>query len=202
VKGPLIRATLIFSILVLCVPDALAVTISACVSNNVGPITDVVCNLYPEPAYPLQWLQPTDNDYISGGGTPGYVVILSSGDPNSPADQQNTALWEDVLHYLPDLGSGGSSLLELLYLAVDFPSYATVSADPATYFVLASNPQPTVLDPNGDESWLFNIYTEAVPEPSTTGLIGGGMAALGFLLWWHRRISTRQRQAKNLPLSS
>jgi len=146
---------------------------------------DITCNLYEESsAYPLTWTT------LAGAGVPGYVVLMDSGDPGtgfpgSSLDQQNQSLWSDVLWFQGNvLGGAGSTEVSLIFDQALFPSYTTVAS--AGFFILENQTGPTVWEPNGDNSVVFNIYSAppvAVPEPSylflTAGLIGVGAMVQG-----------------------
>jgi len=152
--------------------------------------TTIDCHLYEEiGAYPVTY---TDLDHP---GTPGYLVLMDSGDPGdgwagSSPDQQNLSLWSDVL-WFQDNGNGYSTELTLIFQPSQFPSYATVANyGDGGYFILETHPGPTVWDPNDNGSRLFTIYSpETVPEPSGYAFLLGGFLGLGAVIRWRRRES-------------
>jgi len=168
-----------------------ALSLSSCATD---PGTgNIVCNLFEENVYPLTW---TD---VNNPGTPGYVVLMDSGNPGTgvpgnTTDQQNVALWSDVLEFDGNVNQGtGSTQLQLLYTSSAFPTYATVAANNG-FFILENHggvnqSGPTVWDPNGDGSWLFYVYSPEVPEPASLVLAGPSLIALAGLFWRRRRLS-------------
>ena len=150
---------------------------------------------------------------VTSTATLGYIVLLDCGNPGNPADQQNAALWSDVVH-VSALTSSQSPTPPLLPKfaqlfsrgAVSFPSRDAVLAGP-TVFIQETRTgvgdddldQTIYTDAGGAE---FHIHSAAnlaacdppaqVPESDTWVLFGTGMAGLaGYAtLRWRARRAT------------
>jgi len=144
----------------------------------------ITCNIYESDASG----NPSEISSIFSLGTTavaGYVVLLES----PLADQTNTAMWSDVLHFIDD-GVGFSTTAQLLSDGCAcFPTFTAVNAAGAQFIVETQfgtgndftdfTPyQPTATD-------TYNIYSAApfvlAPEPQSWWMLAGGLAVLGLL---------------------
>ena len=150
--------------------------------------SNILCYLYENAGdYPLT--------YSSANQTPGYVVIMNSGDPTSMTDEMNQSLWGDVIDFLPNTLQGtGSTELTLLFNPLTFPDYSTVVSGP--FFFMSKNPSgDTVYDPNQDGTAVFHVLSplpSTIPEPSHYAFLLTALVVIGGVLR-HKRAAAAAR---------
>jgi hypothetical protein len=122
--------------------------------------------------------------------SPGYLVLLSGGDPTSLADQKNSSLWAEVAVWTPDPSAGGlAKSVTLETAACDcFPTVNSVFAASYFFLVMDTDRGVTRFTPSGALDGLgYQFQTVGStapaqsPEPAT--LLTGASALFIFFIF-------------------
>jgi hypothetical protein len=193
------------------VPASFGATLTGCqagtpVSDNSGGFfVTGTCDLYREPAaYPFDltaFLSSAGSTYLAENYLPaGYIVFTSDGTEVTDQTALNSADWEDVLYFAPNVASGTLSSQVTLEWGGTLPSTTTVNdftvdstPGDGELFLPASGTgfnQFVITEGTTGGTITFNVHDTLTPEPSTFLLFSGG--ALG--VWVLRRWSVKSQK--------
>jgi hypothetical protein len=185
-----IRLLLLTVVAIFAANAALAIPITCGTSNSPNP--GFTCNLY-----------DTTDGNDSGGtftDTPPIMTLLQPITSSVETDfvaicsvptlsncTSAPATWSDLVEFI---SNGATTTVELWSNGCNI-AIGNVSCFPATIpppvYIAETAPETTFHEGVPGDNDVFNVFETTLPEPATLPLIGGGLAALGFLARWRRK---------------